>query len=183
MGVLLCKLPISLTQKKKKILWISSSFQTFQKQCIFPFYQTLSQKMPLGASVEVFNGRRKNEMSMKFPLPEGKERQGKHINEEDYRTHRLTGVQVSMTFSNWKHHVLKPVTFSIHFVASTCIAFSVHTSCAELLLRFLLKLPNIFFAIRILTAAGSEALPDWCIHSIHQQKQHPGQAIQFQIPK
>lgn len=56
--------------------------------------------MPLGASVEVFNGRRKNEMSMKFPLPEGKERQGKNINEEDYRTHRLTAVQVSMTFSN-----------------------------------------------------------------------------------
>lgn len=40
-------------------------------------------------------------MSVKFPLPEGKERQGKHINEEDYRPHRLSsGVQVSMTFPN-----------------------------------------------------------------------------------
>lgn len=88
-----------------------------------------------------------------------------------------------MNFSNWKHHVLKPVTFCIHFVASTCTAFSLYTSHAELLLRFLLNPHNIFFAIRILTAAGSEALPDQSTHSRHQLKQHPGQVIQFQIPK
>lgn len=75
-------------------------FSNISKVVYLSLLPNIITKMPLGASVEVFNGRRKNEMSMKFPLPEGKERQGKHINEEDYRTHRLTGVQVSMTFSN-----------------------------------------------------------------------------------
>lgn len=75
-------------------------FPNISKVVYLSLLPNIITKMPLGASVEVFNGRRKNEMSMKFPLPEGKERQGKNINEEDYRTHRLTGVQVSMTFSN-----------------------------------------------------------------------------------
>lgn len=88
-----------------------------------------------------------------------------------------------MTFSNWKQHVLKPVTFSTHFVTSACPAFSLHTSHAELLLRFLLNPHSIFYAIRILAAAGSEALPDQSTHSRHQVKQHPGQVTWFQIHK
>lgn len=180
MGVLLCKLPIFLTQKKK-IYEKAVLLKHFRNSVSFPFTKHDHKKCLQGAPIEVFNVRRRNQMSMKLPLPEGKESQGKHMNEEDSRPHRLTGIQISMTSSNWKHHVLEPVTFSIHFVASPCTAFPLHTGHAELLLRFLLNPHNLFFAIRIQTAAGSEALSYHCIHSRHQQ--HPGPLTQFQIPK
>lgn len=89
-----------LSLRKKKNSMNKQFFSNISKVVYLFLLPNIITKMPLGASVEVFNGRRKNEMSVKFPLPEGKERQGKHINKEDYRTHRLTGVQVSMTFSN-----------------------------------------------------------------------------------
>lgn len=85
--------------------------------------------MPSGRFYRSFQCEEKSNVN-EVPLPDSKESQGKHITMEDYRPHRLSGVRVSMTFSNWKHYVLKPVTFSIHFIASTCTAFSLYTSHA-----------------------------------------------------
>lgn len=80
-------------------------------------------------------------MSVRFPVPESKESQGKHITKEDDRPHRLTGVQVSMAFSD-KASYLEACYIQHSFCCIYCTAFSPDTTHAELLLRFVLNPHN-----------------------------------------
>lgn len=123
-------------------------------------------------------------MSLRFPLPESKERQGKHI------TGELGGLQAPQTDSSSGFHdflKLKAACFEACYIQHSFCCIYLH--CIFSIHKSGWAAPQVFakpsqYLLCSKNPNGSRQWSSaWPKHSRHQLKQHPGQVTQFQIPK